>query len=182
MAKLIQCNVPSQNIRKSRAFYGLLFDHQDFARSLTDEIESYHLPISTDGIQLTISPKQAVNEQITCYFAVDNLDATLTALEQNGGTVVREPFTLDISADAFPGYREQVKQNHNVRADQFKSDVGRCAIVKDPDGNLIGLTQLAEQAHWLFKYGAFSAKIDADQVAQHQRGLELAKLLKPIKT
>jgi predicted enzyme related to lactoylglutathione lyase len=179
MAKLIQCNVPSRNIRKSRAFYQILFGQQDFARSLTDKVESYHQPISADGIQLTISPRQTENEQITCFFAVDNLEAILGTLEQNGGEVICEPFTLDISTDAFPGYGEQIKKFHpEVRS--LQKNVGTCAIVRDPDGNLLGITELAEQAHWLFKYGAFSAKLDADQVAQHQRGIELAKLLNPI--
>src|SRR2546423_2011520 len=127
MAKLIQCNVPSTNIRKSRAFYQVLFSDHDFARSLTDDIESYHQPVSADGIQLTIPPRQAENEQPMCYFAVDNLDATLSSLERNGGTVLREPFTLDVSPDAFPAYEAQVKQYH-PEAGQARTDVGRSAI------------------------------------------------------
>lgn len=180
MAKLIQCNVPSTNIRKSRAFYGLLFPDMSFAQSLTDEIEAYHMPISVDGIQLTISPRQAAQEQIICYFAVDNLDAILTAVEQNGGTVVVEPFTLNISPEAFLAYKGMVKEFY-PDAGHTDTDIGRSAIVQDPDGNFVGLTELREQVHDIFKYGAFSTGLDADQLACQKRTLELAKLLKPIK-
>jgi len=179
MAKLIQCNVPATNIRRSRAFYQALFGELQFARSLTDKVDAYHQPISSDGIQLTISPKQADQEQIMCYFAVDDLDATLTALERLGGTVVYEPFTLTISPAVLADYAARVKEYH-PEVKEAVGDTGRSAIVQDPDGNLLGLTELRPQAYWLFKYGQFRVALDADQVAQHQRAIELSKKLTPL--
>jgi len=180
MAKLIQCNVPSTNIRRSRAFYRALFADLEFARSLSDEMEAYHKPISVDGIKLTISPRQDEQEQITCYFAVDNLDETLTALEQMGGTVIVEPFTLYTSPEAFPEYESEVRQ-YDPEA-RPSTDIGQSALVRDPDGNLIGLTELREDVYRTFKYGKFRVDLEAEQVAQHRRALELAKLLKPIRS
>jgi predicted enzyme related to lactoylglutathione lyase len=179
MAKLIQCNVPSRNIRRSRAFYRVLFDDNIPARSLTDEVEAYHQPISVDGIQLTVTPRQSELEQVTCYFAVDDLDATLDALERSGGQVIREPFTLYVAPEVFAAYETEVKQHH-PETGEMRHDIGRSAIVLDPDGNAIGLTQLRPQAHWLFKYGNYRVPLERAQVEQHERALGLAERLKPI--
>lgn len=177
MAKLIMCNVPSTNIRKARAFYSLLFPDLPLARSLTENVEAYHEPISSDGIQLTITPRQVAEEQITCYFAVDNLDETLNALEKAGGTVVVEAFNLEVGAGEMVDYAAQVKQYH-PEVGTATSSIGQSAVVRDPDGNLIGLTQLTTQANWLFKYGSYRTPLAADQVAQHQRGIALGANIK----
>ncbi len=174
MTKLIQCNVATKNIAKSLDFYSMLFPALPFARSLADGIESYHQPISSDGIQLTISQQQADGEQIICYFAVDDLDATIKTLEQAGGSVLVAPFTLPIAVAVKAEYDNQVKQNH-PEVTQLQDDVGRSAILQDPDGNLFGLTELQPQAHSLFNYGKFSTPITVAQQAQHQRGIDLGK-------
>ena len=63
------------------------------------------------------------------YFAVDNLDAILTAVEQNGGTVVVKPFTLNISPEAFLAYKGMVKEFY-PDAGHTDTDIGRSAIVR----------------------------------------------------
>jgi predicted enzyme related to lactoylglutathione lyase len=177
MAKLIQLNVPSTNYRKSRTFYGTLFGDLDFAQSITEQVEAHHQPISSDGIQLTITPRQAEHETITAYFAVDDLNGTLSKLEHAGGVVVREPFTLHIASGVFKDYETQVLKNHpEIKA--LTDDIGRAAIILDPDGNLIGLTELRPQAHWLFKYGQHRTALDTEQLAQHKRGIELGSKVK----
>lgn len=172
MSKLIQCNVPSTNIRKSRDFYSVVFGDIPFARTLTEELEGFHLPISVDGVQLTITPRQSEEEQITCYFAVDNLEQTLSALERTGGTVVCEPFALHVAPSVLPEYATSVKQYHPITG-EIAGDIGRSAIVRDPDGNLIGLTELRDQSHWLFKYGKHRVPLDKAQHEQHKRGCDL---------
>src|SRR4051794_35305546 len=124
MAKLIQCNVPATNLTKTQDFYKVLFSDLNFARSLTDEIETYHQPISADGIQLTISPRQSEVEQITCYFAVDDLDKVLSTLQQVGGVVVREPFSLPVAPEVQAHYGKEVKQHH-PDIGNIAEDIGR---------------------------------------------------------
>ena len=135
---------------------------------------SYHLPISKDGLQLTITQRHSAQEPPIAYFAVESLDETIKALLAEGGSVMVEPFDMPIAPQVADKYSEEFKKHH----EETPSDtVGRAAILRDPEGNLLGLTELHEQAHWLFKFGKHHEGLDQDQITQHERGIALGKEL-----
>src|SRR6266849_6388644 len=96
-AKLVTCTVPTKNSAAAQKFYNTLFGGQDFARSLNDKFESYFRPISQDGLTLSIATRSNDREPITCFFAVDNLDATVSQLVAAGGKVVVNSSALPVS-------------------------------------------------------------------------------------
>src|SRR4051812_48777213 len=100
-ANLILCNVPTTNSDAARRFYARLLgiDVDDFARGLNDEVESYFIPISNDGIDLTVTQRFVDEERLTCYFAVDDLQATLRDLSEFQGKVVAEPRPVKIGPE-----------------------------------------------------------------------------------
>jgi predicted enzyme related to lactoylglutathione lyase len=121
------------------------------------------------------------NFSITCYFAVDNLNATLSQLEKEGGVVVCEPFTLTIAPEVFDEYEAKLKANTDLYGTKVERDIGRSAIIQDPDGNYLGLTELRPQAYFLFEYGPkYPTQIGKDQLAEHQKGIDLGKKLTPL--
>jgi hypothetical protein len=44
--------------------------------------------------------------------------------------------------------------------------VGRMAVLLDPDGNHVGLMQLAEHAHRHFRWGRFQRPLEPDQLEE----------------
>jgi len=173
-SKLIQYNIPASNIPKLLSFYATIAGDLEFARSLTALVTSYHLPISKDGLQLTITQRHSAQEPPIAYFAVENLDETIEAALAEGGSVLVEPFQLPIAPHVLAKYKEEFSKHH----DEASSDsVGRAAVLRDPEGNLFGLTELHEQAHSLFKVGKYYEELDDAQLAQHDRGIALGKKL-----
>jgi predicted enzyme related to lactoylglutathione lyase len=172
-AKLIQCNVPAHDLPKVREFYAKLLGTDDFARSLTEQVVSYHLPISFDGIKLTLTARQHGQEPIVCYFAVEDIHKTLQELRSAGGTVVAGPWALPVDPGVLEEYRTSVKQ---FQPDQNPgANVGYSALVRDPDGNIVGLTQLQPDVQKQFKFGRFAVALDDEQVAQHERARALGE-------
>src|SRR5436305_14662885 len=94
-AKLISVSYPS-NSQRSRDFYSTLLG-VELARSLTDQMESYHSHVSA-GVQLTLQPQQGAQQNAICHFAVNNLNAAIQQLTQHGGTQVAGPFDLPLAA------------------------------------------------------------------------------------
>jgi predicted enzyme related to lactoylglutathione lyase len=139
-AKLVICSVPTKNSAASQKFYNALFGGDDFARSLNDKIESYFRPISQDGVNLTVTARQNDREPITVYFAVDNLDQTVKALEAAGGKLVVNSTPMPLS-----GKPEAVKAFSAAHGAQATSSgAGHFATMQDPDGNYLGLMQLED--------------------------------------
>jgi predicted enzyme related to lactoylglutathione lyase len=174
-AKIIQCNVPASDLPKVRAFYAKLLGTDDFARSLNDKVVAYHRTISHDGLMLTLTARQHGQEPIVCYFAVDNIDQTLRDLQAAGGRIVYGPVDLPTAPAVVEEYKANVRQSR--AADNPTGDIGRSALVRDPEGNVVGITQLRPESHKHFKYGRHAVGLDADQIAQHERAVALGRKL-----
>jgi predicted enzyme related to lactoylglutathione lyase len=173
-AKLSVVNVPTGDVNKSRVFYTALLG-SEFARSLTERVQSYHQPISEDGIQLTLTNRQRADERVTCYFAVDNLKAALEEVHKHGGKVVVEPFDMPIAERALHAYQLAIGEIHpGFRAG---TNVGHAAIVIDPDGNTVGLVEFDPQMHLTYRVGNYRKPLGKDQVLQQKKSVELGKII-----
>jgi len=169
--KLIMINVPSNNPDKARQFYEK-FLGIEMATSLNDQNESYHAPLSQDGIDLIINPRHNAQEQITAYYAVDNLDEALRDAQQSGARVVWGPESLPLAAGEKDEYKQLVQQE--FPNDGPASDlVGRGVLLVDPDGNSVGLVQLEKHAWGHFKAGSHRQPLDDKQVKIHQKSMQL---------
>jgi predicted enzyme related to lactoylglutathione lyase len=174
-AKLIACNVPTSNAEPARKFYSALFGVES-ARSFSDQVESYHIPISNHGEWLWISHRTAADEQITCVFAVENLERAMADLSNAGGKAFVQPFDAPISPKLIKTYAEALAPDVQVTP-----TMGRFALMRDPDNNVIGLMQPEEHAHQFFGLGKYAAPVNviaplADRVLEtHQRVLEIGK-------
>jgi predicted enzyme related to lactoylglutathione lyase len=164
-AKLVLCNIPTKNSTAAQKFYNTLFGGQDFARSLNDKVESFYRPIHQDGMTLTIAARADAREPITCYFAVDNLDATVKALEAAGGKVVVNTTPLPVSGPA-----QATKVFNDARAAQHEppaSTVGSFVTMIDPDGNYLGLMQLDSSMQTHFNAQPTQRTLSKAQVDAH---------------
>jgi predicted enzyme related to lactoylglutathione lyase len=166
---LVLCNVPTTKSEEARRFYSSLLGLDDFVRAPNEEVESYFHPISADGIDMTITQRYDDQERLTCYFAVDDLDATLRELESLGGRIEVQPREVTMSERA----REAIKRASRGRAP--RANVGRMAVVLDPDLNHLGLIQLDSSAHRHFRWGRFKRGIDNDQVAGVKEARKVAE-------
>ena len=122
-SKLVICNIPTVDSDAAMKFYGTLLGGGDFARAPNKE-ESYYRPISPDGVDLTITKRHEEQEGWTCYFAVDDLERALEELQGAGAKVIQEIMSVD--------------------AARGEGDVGRMAIVLDPDKNSVGLLEVTD--------------------------------------
>jgi predicted enzyme related to lactoylglutathione lyase len=172
-AKLIMCSMPSQDLAKSRAFYGALLGSDAWARALTDQVEAYHQVISSDGIDLNLTQRQSPNETGTCFYSVDDLNQATAALTAAGGAVVRGPFELPIAKDAMADYAAEVQTFDPGTT--ITPSAGQCTIMRDPDGNMLGLMQLAPHTQKHFKAGKFKKGLDKDQIDEQAKAIKVAK-------
>jgi predicted enzyme related to lactoylglutathione lyase len=165
-AKLVLCNVPTRHSVNARKFYDTLFGGEDFARSLTDKIESYFRPVSQDGLTMTIIPRQDDRQPITCYFAVDNLDETVRQLEAAGGKLVVKSSALPVSGpQAAVKVHEDAVRSHGS---QPSNNMGHWATMVDPDGNYLGLIQLDDSAQSHFNARPAGRMLSKEQVDAHE--------------
>lgn len=143
-SKLVICNIPTVNSDAAMKFYGTLLGGGEFAPAPNKE-DSYYRPISPDGIDLTITRRYEEQESWTCYFAVDDLDRAFEELVGAGAEVKLEP--------------------KSVAAAGGEGDVGRMAIVLDPDKNSVGLLELTNAGAQ--KYFGLDARreLRAEQIA-----------------
>jgi predicted enzyme related to lactoylglutathione lyase len=167
-AKLITVSYPS-NSQQSRDFYSTLLG-VELARSLTDQMESYHALVST-GVQLTLHPQQGAQQNAICHFAVGDLNAAIQQLTQHGGGQVAGPFDLPLAAKTLDDFKNNYKKGGG--AAQVTKSVGTGVIMRDPDGNLVGLVQLEPYAHVLFQRGDLGHQ---DEV-EHQAAVATGKKL-----
>jgi predicted enzyme related to lactoylglutathione lyase len=172
-AKLIMCSMPSGDLAKARNFYSALLGSDNWARALSDQVEAYHQPISSDGIDLNVTQRQGNNDSQTCFYAVDDLNQATQALTAAGGSVVRGPFDLPISQKAMQDYSAEVQTTDP--GTPITGSAGQCTLIRDPDGNLLGLMQLAEHTKHHFKAGKFKKGLDRDQVDEQARAVKVAK-------
>jgi predicted enzyme related to lactoylglutathione lyase len=99
-ASLALVSLPSNSVVRSKAFYETLLGI-DVVRNLDESAESYHTPISDDGIDLQVGPVRHPKETTTLHFHVDDLDASIKALTAAGGTLVYGPQPITMSDKAF---------------------------------------------------------------------------------
>lgn len=170
-ASLILCNVPSTNSEAARRFYATLLglDMDDFARGLNDEVESYFVPISEDGVDLTVTQRYVDEERLTCYFAVEDLDRTIEQLSDMSGKVVVKPRSVKVGPDRARRFYEEAAKRAGV---EVGDTVGTMSVLLDPDGNHVGLMQLEEFAKAHFKVGRFAQKLSDGQLEEHATARE----------
>lgn len=163
---LIMCNVPSTNSEAARRFYASLLgiDVDEFARGLNDEVESYFVPISEDGIDLTVTQRYVDEERLTCYFAVDDLEGTLKELTERNGKVVVEPRPVNIGPERARRFAAEAAKREGL---EVGDTVGTMAVLLDPDGNHVGLMQLEEFAQMHFKVGRFAERLSPGRLEAH---------------
>jgi predicted enzyme related to lactoylglutathione lyase len=131
-SKLVMCNVPTVDSEKSRRFYSALLGSEDFVRAPKTDVETYYQPISRDGIDLSITQRYDDNESWTCYFAVEDVERSIEELSSYGAEVVHKPQEVPSAED---------------------SEIGRFAVVLDPDRNHVGLIELRPDAQKYFGLG-----------------------------
>jgi predicted enzyme related to lactoylglutathione lyase len=167
-ASLVLCNVPTTDSESARKFYASLLglDAEEFARGLNDRVDSYFVPLSEDGIDLSITNRFRDDERLTCYFAVDDLDATLAELGQGAAKVVVEPRPVHV-ADQGKRTIAAAAVREGLEGLRASDSMGRMAVVLDPDGNHVGLMELAAVAQKHFKTGRFATPISAERMAEH---------------
>ena len=162
-AKLIFVNVPSADLDQGKRFYDVLFQTDNFFQALTDQYRALQQPISNDGIDLVLAEPFQDMETVTPYYAVDDLDRTLGELRSAGGEVLADPFPLQVpqAVAEDPDYRDRFRRNDpRGNPDQ---PAGRCAIVRDPNGNIVGVAELDAPAEQHFRGGRHRRSVDRDQ-------------------
>lgn len=144
-AKVVLINVPTTDFQRSLKFYSTLLgvDASRFVHNERSAVEQYYLPVSADGIDLTITDKQDSRETTITYYAVDNLEETMQALLDGGGIVAMDPVPLPRrgSGEVMAAADARVR-----RRPPTQRPPGRTALIVDPDGNYLGLLELADDA------------------------------------
>jgi predicted enzyme related to lactoylglutathione lyase len=177
-SKLVFCSVPTKNAKASREFYSALLGSDDFAHVLNSHVEAFFRPISNDGLDLNITQRFDDKEPITCFFAVDNLDAAIQVLQSHGGTVVVKPTPVPTGGpqEAVDHFHSEAKK-HGLTP---RATAGRMATMLDPDKNYLGLIELDDVGQHHFGAGKFHKPLTHDQVATHDSWKTVAaKTLKP---
>lgn len=167
-SKLILCNVPTSDSDAAQRFYGALLGADDFLSAPNDS-ESVTLPLSQDGVDLTITRRYDDNERLTCYFAVHDLDEALRQALELGGKLMVEP--RDVPIESRVAKQLQASLPRGVKVGDA---VGRMAVVLDPDGNHVGLMEPAEAAHRHFRWGRAQRALEGDQIKEHRDALKFA--------
>jgi predicted enzyme related to lactoylglutathione lyase len=176
-AKLVFVHVLSGDTGRSVDFYGRLFGRNLFARSLTDAAETYHMPISSDGIDLNISaPFAGKPPRIVPFFAVDNLATTVESLTAAGGKKIAD-VQVAVPAAMFGAFQSKASPSLSREAPGLAvgSQLGTATLMFDPDGNPIGVIQLEAFVHPHFKFGDFSQPLTAQQLEDHALALQIEK-------
>jgi predicted enzyme related to lactoylglutathione lyase len=159
-------NIPSDDPARSRAFFEQLFGI-DLVPSLWSD-ESYHAPISADGIDLDINVRHTPQESTTAFLAVADLDGAIRLATRSGGQVLWGPDDLAIPKDGTNPVPE-------VAEDTNGDSLGRAAVILEPGGSQIGLVELEEHAHEHFAFGKHQQPLTPHQTQAHQRSLEIAQ-------
>jgi predicted enzyme related to lactoylglutathione lyase len=164
-------NIPSDNPAKSRSFFEALFGIE-LVPSLWSG-ESYHAPISADGIDLDINVRHTPQEATTPFLAVADLDSAIQLATKAGGKVVWGPDDLAIPKEDVQAYQAALKE---MEGQDINSDsLGRAAVLVEPGGSQIGLVELEEHAHQHFAFGKHQQPLTAHQTRVHQRSMQIAK-------
>jgi predicted enzyme related to lactoylglutathione lyase len=176
--KPVLINFPADDVEQSVGFFEALLGIP-MARSLSYDV-SYHAPVSSDGILLTVNKRRFPGEVPTVFFAVDDLAAALDVVVAEGGTVVAGPFDLPLPRTMDPAFRAQFRESPFVRGEAGDS-MGTAATVHDAQGNRFGLMELAEWAHATFRVGRYHNPVTPEQMVDHSIALrrDVSSLTEP---
>jgi predicted enzyme related to lactoylglutathione lyase len=170
-AKLVHLEVPTDEGVKDSVleFYASLFG-TPLARSFTDVVESYHLPIGRDGTWLSVHVRsgEATAEQTVCHFAVDDLAAAVAELTAAGGTLVDSDVESKVADSASDHYKASLEVRDPDGAAKYDGSFFKLAYVRDPGGNLVGLMEVADSASVWFDLDALPTEA---QMEGHRRTL-----------
>jgi predicted enzyme related to lactoylglutathione lyase len=155
-ANLIMVNLPSDEPTKTADFYASLLGI-DMVPGLGGDSETFHAPISEDGIDLTVNPQHAREERPTPFYAVDDLDEAVASVKRLGGQVVWGPEDIPIDDKGFQGYKQIVEEEWHEKV--TKQTMGRGLIAVEPGGTHVGLIDLAEHAHGHFAHGRYRKEL-----------------------
>ncbi len=166
-SRLITASYPVSNPERAAGFYGALLG-TDLARSLTDQMVSFHTRISA-GVELTLNPPQGGQKNAVLHFAVDDLDSAVRELEQHGGKRVAGPFDLPLARETMERFEAAYRKAGG--RDKVGNSLGKGIIVQDPDGNAVGLIQLEPFANAAFRRGELSE----EDVEERRESVETGK-------
>jgi predicted enzyme related to lactoylglutathione lyase len=180
LAKLIFLEVFTRDSKRAQDFYGALFGVQSFCLLPTDEVRTYFMPISQDGIDLHITDVVTDNPpRIVPYFAVDDLRGAMESLRSIGGEMIVEPFTTRVPREYYERFREKAAR----RLDQvdpsakINDRLGEVALMLDPDGNPLGLMEIEDFVHYSYRWGKHRIPLTEDQFEDHMTALRLSQEL-----
>ena len=165
-ANLSIVNVPTDNVAATRDFYSRLLG-MDFARTLEVGAESYHIPVSEDGIDLQAGPRRNPNETTSVFFAVDNLDQVLQDVNNAGGRVLWGPQNVDMTDGAFQEYQAGYRAVASRGEPDATKQMTRAAVVQEPGGTQLGLLQLAGHMEEYYQAGNRHQKPITDKQLQY---------------
>jgi predicted enzyme related to lactoylglutathione lyase len=176
-AKLIFLEVITGDTKASRQFYGTLLGLDAFARTISDQVEAYHMPISSDGIHLHITKQPTKDSpRIVPYFAVKDLRETIEQLTRLGGQLIVKPFPVRVPERYFDRFREKAGRRLSTVDPGMAVDerLGDVALMLDPDRNPIGLMVLEEFLHYTYQWGKHRRPLREEQFEDHVATLELS--------
>lgn len=156
-------NIPVTNMDRAREFYSSLFGMKP-ARSLTRKVEAEHMPISRDGLQLTLTSRIRDNEKIAAYFGVKDLQGTIKELERLGGKLIYGPFELPVDPEGEAVLKEA--------GEKPIGSLGDAALLQDPDGNIFGLISMKKEAQEALRAGDPFEDLRPEQLEAHRRSVE----------
>jgi predicted enzyme related to lactoylglutathione lyase len=176
-ARLIAINVPSKNLQAARVFYEALTGLTP-ARALSDGVESYHVVVG-DGLYVWLSkPFDEKDDNVTAYFAVDDLDEAIDIISRAGGTKVWNEIPVPLSQVAKGAYATVLKEM-GVQ-DQLTDEWGRVQLMKDPNGCVISLVEIQPHSQVFYGVGKYrNERLEAYMRRDQQTSLELAAKLRP---
>ncbi|MET7358975.1 VOC family protein [Streptomyces sp. NPDC005562] len=160
--KPVIINVPVDDVDAGIDFYESFLGLR-LARSLSPDQISFHAPVSSDGILLTVNKRNFPGEGVTLMFAVEDIDAALASWKAAGGTVVAGPYDLPLPRKIRDEFRDQFRDSPFFRGEAGDS-MGRGASLHDAEGNRIGIVELSEWAHATFALGAYARPVTAEQL------------------
>ncbi|MEU1146609.1 VOC family protein [Streptomyces sp. NPDC005863] len=160
--KPVIINVPVDDVDAGIDFYESFLGLR-LARSLSPDQISFHAPVSSDGILLTVNKRNFPGEGVTLMFAVEDIDAALASWKAAGGTVVAGPYDLPLPRKIRDEFRDQFRDSPFFRGEAGDS-MGRGASLHDAEGNRMGIVELSEWAHATFALGAYARPVTAEQL------------------
>ena len=90
-------------------------------------------------------------------------------LSSAGGKVFAGPFTAPFSHNQHlkKFYQNVVTREQKNTGVKITNNMGKCVLMKDPEGSVICLMQLEEHAQMFFNAGKFMVPLDSERANDH---------------